>query len=143
MQGDREELSSSRDERAVGISEVNDISPTAPQKDYMTMSINEQIEAAWMNLLSSRPEGHWKRDSFEAGYREALLDLYGEIEPSECVHGESYWVLTEEDGWKFSRRSFGKFVDEFDDVYGDEDVTMVICDHIVAPGELFGEEVGK
>ena len=107
------------------------------------MSISEQIEAAWSRFANSDPPCYIHRDSFEMGYRVALRDLYREVEPSECVLRESYWVLTEEDGWKFARRSFGKFVDEFDDVYGDEAVTRVLCESIVTPAELFGEEEGK
>lgn len=61
------------------------------------MSIDEQIEAAWIEYvndmdLDTRQVVVFDSGIFAAGYRAALRDLFKEVDPNEMIVGRSYWI---------------------------------------------------
>lgn len=109
------------------------------------MSIDEQIESAWIGFLSSRQEGHWVRESFEAGYRAALRSVWKEVPYDELEHGCVYHCLVLS-GWRELKWLSGmQWWDSFEKKeYGMKDVKKVL-NYVGAidPADLFGEETLK
>lgn len=113
------------------------------------MNLDERIEAAWKDHMSRRyyatdRETDDAEDEFTAGYRAAMLSLYVDLDlnMSECIDYEWYWIRTD-DGWQQAMRvDFGFEVvnstgDDLVFSCGQEDVQRVVEVSIPSPAEIF------
>lgn len=114
------------------------------------MSIDEQIEAAWIEYVNDMDEDvrntvAFHSDVFDAGYRAALRWLFTEIKPEELKHRETYWCLTP-DGWIVLKWLSGMqwWDSHKEKAYKSNQVSKILDDAMFpSPAEVFGEEVGK
>lgn len=114
------------------------------------MNIEKRIKAAWKKHCKTDEEylgllNNGKREYFEKGYHAALRDLYVDLDlnMSECVEYEWYWIFAE-DVWRLAMRvDFGFEVvnDVGDDVVFEcvhGDVRRVLDVNIPSLDEIFG-----
>ena len=110
------------------------------------MNLDERIESAWKEYVKSvsMDDRIISSRSFTAGYRAAMRSLYvdRDLNMSECVDYEWYWIRTD-DGWqKAMRVDFGFEVvnstgDDLVFSCGQEDVRRVVEFNIPSPAEIF------
>lgn len=87
------------------------------------------------------------QDGFEKGYMAAMRSLFADLDldMSECIDYEWYWILTD-DGWHHAMRvDFGFDIvspggDDLLFSCGQEDVRRVLEGRLPSPAEIFGNQ---